>query len=177
MDQQYSLFAAVKVYSGLDQSFDLNAAERQAAWVANLATMAVSRYENFNYNAFALFNGVPLVADRNGIYPLTAKSDQGAPIQARVVTGKMDFGSSFLKCVPYLYTGITGGPLVVTAMTDNGVQQYPVPASASQGSVRAKLALGSSGRYWQFVYANTNGADFTVSHIDILPVQLTRRAR
>lgn len=176
MIQQYSISVFANAYAHVDQSFELSATENQSAWVMNLNTTAVSRYTGFNYNAAIMFNGVALVSDENGIYPLTGSTDQGAPINARVVTAKMDFGSDFLKRVPYIYSALLGGPMTVTTITESGAEQYDVPKAAVLRNTRSRLLLGCKGRYWQFAYKNVNGSDFTLASIDVQPEILTRRA-
>jgi hypothetical protein len=101
---------------------------------------------------------------------------------AAIKTGVTDFGSSRLKRIHEIGVGCTStGKLVIKAIvaTQSGKQEqwYEVKNIREQylGTSRVSVSRGAVSRYWQFELVNCDGADFTLSDIDIAPIELTRR--
>lgn len=150
-------------------------------WVVNIATGAVSRYTALPNCSFARLGNRLLIASASGLFELTGTTDNGSPIVSSVTTGKMNFGSHFLKRVDSLNIFYeSSGALSVAARTmyngelTNSFSGVVLPASSPREGV-IKLGQGQKSQYWQFVVSNQGGASFKIDAIDIHPIILSRR--
>jgi hypothetical protein len=151
------------------QSF-LDAHETYYTFCTNVESKATTEYTNFNFNSLSKGLG----ASSSGIYALTGDTDAGTAITASLTSGKMDFGTSFLKRVSDAYIGAeSDGTLSLTLTTDNGPVTYPLSGTSSMDTLKADLAKGSEGRYWQ-VDLSTAGS-LELDSIELLPDVLSRR--
>lgn len=142
-------------------------------------TGALTRYTNFPFNSFAVFNGMYLAASSEGLFMLGGATDNGALISAAARVGMTDFGTSFLKRVDRSYVGYrTDGNLVIRVYTDEvDSRDYMLQATGRLGlhGNHFRIGKGLRARYWQFEVQNQNGADFTLNSIELKPTQLRRR--
>lgn len=147
------------------------------ACVYNTQSSGISEYSNFDFNSFSW----PLAAKSDGIYELTGSTQDGTPIVSSIKTGLIDFGTSLLKQVPYAYLGITQSGQAVLKVTsnNNGVSSerwYEVnPTNTVVDTSRIKLGKGVKAKYWQFELTNIDGSEFSLTSLELLPIQLKRR--
>lgn len=152
--------------------------EQYIGWVMNANTYAVSRYMQYPFNSFAESQGVQLGATEDGIYELTGDTDDGAQIDAAVLTGRDDFGDSVMKRMLKAYLGLStdGRMYMTTIANENERRTYEL--NVNNTTVReAKIDLGRGvkSRYWQFEITNVAGSDFELEAVEWFPVMLTRR--
>ena len=146
-------------------------------FVLNTETEAISTYTNYKFNSIS----GNLAANETGIYELTGSTDVGASIPASFLTGLMDFGSSIHKQVPIAYLGLSSnGTIVFKTITDSyGVRKERwyklITQRTATDTARVKLGKGVKSKYWQFEIINTNGADFDIKSLELLPLLLKRR--
>lgn len=149
--------------------------------VLNLATQAPYHYRNYSFTGFVAHGERQFSCREDGIYELVGDADNDEPIEAHITTGMMDFGAPELKTVMAAYVGYSASD--ATVLTANVEQasgdmeaSYRLEAAANEPVMkRIKLGKGIKSRYWQFSIANTNGADFELETLEVLPVVLQRR--
>lgn len=147
----------------------------RVAWVMNTESSATSWYDNYDFESIAQIQDKVLAVGPDGLYVLTGEDDEGDQIDAEIISGFMDFGSSNQKRVDALYFGYTStGKVAVTAETkDSGHQPYTYYMAQSSASApkngRVEPGKGLVGRYWRFTIRNLAGAELEVydTSIDI----------
>jgi hypothetical protein len=149
------------------------------AIVMNSQTGALSHYRNFNFNAFAQFNGAALATNAEGLFLLTGPDDAGVPIEATAQGGISDFSTSFQKRIDRCYVGYrTDGNLVLRVRTDGThARDYLMPTSQESGlhGNHARIGRGLAARYWQFEIRNDAGSYFSLNMIEVKATKLRRR--
>ena len=153
-------------------------ADSWASWVVNYETDAHWRYENFEYNSFATFNGKTFGCKDDGVYELTGASDAGVAIDAKITTPVSDFDSSLKKRMLKAYLGVkSDGDMVLKVLAEGGnVYYYGVDNTRSSvGGTRVNVGRGLTSRYWQFELMNSEGSDFELDAIEFFPVITSRR--
>ncbi len=148
----------------------------------NTRNSAVSEYDNYPFNSFAMVGGIPFGAGPDGIYRLEGDDDDGSPINASVYTGLSDYGNSQLKKMPSAWIGLTSdGDMVLKVVTsDTGKKKenwYRMKGRPNGAPVDSRFspAKGLNGRYWGFEIANIDGADFTLDSLKVWPLIMQRR--
>jgi len=146
-------------------------------YTLNTNTKAVSEYTNYGFNSFSY----PYAAKEDGIYKLEGSDDDGTTIASSIKSGLIDFGTSLHKQVTTAYLGITQqGSIILKAITvENGIKKacyYKVNATNEEyANTRVKLGKGIKSRYWQFEVSNTDGTNFELDTIEVIPIILKRR--
>ncbi|MDD3885170.1 MAG: hypothetical protein PHW66_09625 [Gallionella sp.] len=149
-------------------------------WCLNLRRGALTEYDGFAFNSFAVFNGVVLAAGPAGVFSLgTQGTDAGTAITGRVKTGQDAFGESVHKRVPRLYVGYdTDGDMLFRVITtEGGSRTYSLPDNHVRGIQQRRVPIGKGvkSRYFQFELENVAGADFSISDVLAYPTRLRRR--
>lgn len=154
-----------------------------AAWVMNAETKAASKFLNYPFNSFAEVNGVLYAASQDGIYQVTGDDDEGTNIDARIESGLLDFGVSYLKRITDAYIGYASDGTVVLKMvsTYGGQKRELVYTLREQTSTSAregklKLARKTKALFWKFELLNSDGASLELDAIRFLPLITSRRA-
>ncbi len=150
------------------------------AWALNLRKTALTEYSPFQFNSFATFDGKVYGASAAGIMELGAQqTDAGSSIAATVRTGQHAFGTSYLKRVPRIYVGYkaTGDMEFRTITGEDGTRAYLLDHNGNLNlhQRRVPVGLGPKSPYWQFEFANRDGADFTIDHVLAHSAKVTRR--
>ena len=148
------------------------------SWVVNYETNAHWRYDNYQFNSFATFNGVTYGCKDDGIYALTGSTDNGTAIDAKITTAVTDFDNSQKKHMLKSYLGVkSDGDLLLKVLAEGGnVYYYGVDKTrTSIGGTRVNIGRGLASRYWQFELLNVDGADFELDAIEFFPVITSRR--
>lgn len=142
-------------------------------------TTALTSYDNYDFNSFALFNGVYLGAKDDGIFALSGATDNGVLIQAAARLGLTDFGTSHLKRIDKCYMGYRAdGNMVLRVTTDELTERdYLVRATGKSGlhGNHVDIGKGVKARYWQYEIRNKDGSDFSLDVIELKPTILRRR--
>lgn len=156
--------------------------EAYRTWVLNTRNRALTEYDNFLFNSFAVFNGYVVAAGSSGVVTLGTQSlDNATAITARVRTGKESFGMSVHKRVPRIYTGlITDGDMTFRTITnEGGARSYLLGTNHATGLQQRRVPVGKGprSRFWSFEIENVAGSDFSVNDILVKPVALRRRVQ
>lgn len=148
--------------------------------VVNTVTGAVTEYQNYGFDSFAVIGGVTYAAGTDGIYELdSAVTDNTAPISAYFETGALDFNSEYLKRMEGVYAAYrTTGDIRVSVRTDEGKQyaynmKYDGVPTIRQR--RVPVGKGLKGKYWQIKFENVNGSGFGFDTMNILAHETVRR--
>lgn len=154
------------------------------AWVVNLKTNGISRYNWPDFNSFTFVNGKYYAAKDDGIFEIGGEDDAGSDIAAFATTGKMDYDSMQKKRTFAVYLDVeTDGQMNLQVYADGQVYTYPfeIPprniANQLHETVRASPGRGLRARNWVFEIQNVEGSDFDASRLQILPVIIDRRVR
>jgi hypothetical protein len=173
----YRLNALTLSIGVTDSSYAVTTSEVFSSWAINLATGAVSKYEQFNFTSFA-YDGTRLLATADdGIYVLEGDDDNGTDISAFVDIGPQTFGSPYLKRVTTAYLGLTNDDdMQLVQETDDGtISTQTMDYSGDLRLRKLLLPKGQSGNYHRFTLKNKRGADFTLDSIELIPDVLSRR--
>lgn len=145
-------------------------------WVMNVVTGANSRYEDYNFNSYALIAGTYYGAMQDGLFRLNGDTDDGTPIKASINFGNQTFGTSALKGCTNAYVGMSSAGELFLKVTAEGAE-YIYRARDYDEHLqiqRFDTGRGLRANYLQFeLYSD--GADFDISSVEFLAVPLSRR--
>lgn len=169
---KYLLFTGTGAILNTLQNADFSAAfpVLPVSWLVNLATGAIASGDQA-YNSLSGHLG----ADSSGLYDCVGASDAGIAIDGYAETGKLDFKETSLKRVTDAYIGMDSDGLLLTVTTDNSSVAYNLPATTQLETVKANLARGAKGRYWQFRLDNVSGSVAKVDSVEFEVEKLSRR--
>lgn len=143
--------------------------EKYQGWVVNTETGAPTEYENFNFNSMCKLGQKYYGAAENGLFMLDGETDDGDPINARILTGEMDFGSPNLKRLERAYMGYTSeGDMVLRIIVTHAGKPneywYKVPTRFGSEDTESRIKIGEGifSNYWQFELVNPDGAHFKI---------------
>lgn len=154
--------------------------ESYRTWVLNTRKSALTEYNNFSFNSYAIFQGQVLACGPAGVVILgTQGLDGTTPIAAFWRSGMNDFGVSVHKRVPRAYhAGSQSGDLHFKAITvEGGTRTYLLPWNNISGHTQRRIPIGRGprSRFWQFEMSNVAGADFSTSSLMAYPQKIRRR--
>ena len=136
-----------------------------------------SRYEGYEFNSFGKIGARYYGAKADGLYLLEGDDDAGAPIQASIGLGMMDFGTSALKRIANCYIGLSSsGTAYLKVIANDEEYIYAVrsddPYMATQ---RVDIGKGIRANYMTFELYNSDGCDFELNSVEFAAVALDRR--
>ena len=147
-------------------------------WVMNSENMAVTTYEDYNFNDMALINGNYYGTNSTGLHLLDGDTDSGDFIEAIVRSAKMDLGTSNLKGMTQAYLGFDGdGNPVLKIITDEKEETwYNVQESRTDlHTARIRLGKGQIGRYWQWELVTRDSTKIELDTIELFPIVWKRK--
>ncbi len=181
VDAQYIIEALQKLTGYGDGTYLLDTTQELFTWVLNHNTGAPSRYENYDFDAFAVIGQDYLAARGDGIYLLDGDDDDGADINAIATIGRTDFDEPVLKRVTAAFLGLnSAGQAHLTLRTDQGITSGPYKLRqqpAASTTERAKFARGLKSRYWEIDIANVDGGDLQVKSAEFETIVLGEKRR
>ena len=146
-----------------------------------LQSRAVWQLQDFDFNSFTFFNGVPLAAGAGGIFEL----DNGDLLDNSVIDSffqlpSLCLGTDRLKKVRHIDLGYeTSGSLKMTVILDDTFsREYtlaPWQREQTEHGNRATLSVDSLGKYLAIRIDNVTGADFSVDRITAVVIASNRR--
>ena len=137
---------------------------------------AVSEYDGFDFNSFALFNGKLLGAGVAGIHILEGEKDNGENIDVEIRLGQIPVTA---KPREVFLMGRAGGPMIVT-MSEDEDDEVTRPVEylvRTLGQDRAKVPRGMKPTYFQVGVKNLEGADFDLDSIQIFAEAISSRRK
>lgn len=151
------------------------------AWVMNSETTAASWYTNFDFESIVQTEDKVLAVGPDGIYEVTGTSDSGESIDAKLVSGLLDFSTTTTKRVENMYFGYTSDErIAVTVETpDSGHPPgtYFLERSSATAPRNSRVSPGKGlyGRYWRVTVSNTQGGEFEVHDASVDVAESSRR--
>jgi hypothetical protein len=146
-------------------------------FAVNAKTFAASRYENFNFNSFARFDGKYFALANDGLHVLSGKSDNGSEIKARVTTGNVKVSGNMLSRIEDAYLICKNDGTVTVRVFANG-EKYDYKLTKTSDFMdesRVKLGKGRKAALWQFELESDGGSSFDIESVKIYPLALSRR--
>lgn len=154
-------------------------------WAMNTeGVLPISHYPQFPFNSMFKVGDKYLATGDDGLFELTGDTDDGDPIIESFKTGKLDFGSPYLKTVRDVYMGFTatGRVLLKVTTSQEGVERERwYELKTDKGAVgksqegRVRLGKGVKSRYWQFEWVAIDGDNLSLDQVNMDVVKLTRR--
>jgi hypothetical protein len=143
----------------------------------------ISEYDNYNYNSMVSFKGRFYGASDDGLFELDGDDDAGTPIQAKLSSLMLDFGSSRQKRVRSAYLGYTATNQLVLRvrsvsqglLSEDWYEAREVTSAEAPRANIAHVGQGLKSRYWQFELVNVDGGDFEIDQLEMYPIFLGRR--
>ncbi|AVQ81648.1 hypothetical protein [Variovorax sp. PMC12] len=145
----------------------------------NLSGFGSTTYANYAFNSFARIGDRYYGAKVDGLFLLEGNSDAGAPIQAAISPGKLDFGTPQQKTVSEVYMGAASeAKLVLKVAGPAGSFEYEARGySDDLQQHRFKLGKGLKTNYLIPVFYNQDGADFEIDSLEFEVADLSRKTR
>ncbi|KWR85522.1 hypothetical protein [Pseudomonas sp. PI1] len=135
-------------------------------YATNIATGAVTRYENFGFTGFARVGMRTFGVRPDGLYELTGTTDDGSPLSAAVSFAIDEFGTPQKKFIDFIYLGLsTDGDVLLKVTTDDGKERVYRPRHSAP-NVRAQTAKGVSGRYWQLQVEIADATEALIENVE-----------
>ena len=152
-------------------------AEDRLTLCLSLPRVALSQYDNYNFNSMCNFDGMLLGSNEDGLFVLdSGESDDGSLIDAHFKFGSSDLGLDEHKSIRYInIAGRLGGMLQVSVNADGAgdIKRQLSPERTDLRQMRNRVYMGKDckGKYLELKVENVQGADFTVNRIDALVVK------
>lgn len=145
----------------------------------NLSGYGSTTYANYAFNSFARIGDRYYGAKVDGLFLLEGNSDAGAPIQAAISPGKLDFGTPQQKTVSEVYMGAASeAKLVLKVAGPAGAFEYEAQGYSEElQQHRFKLGKGLKTNYLIPVFYNQDGADFEIDSLEFEVADLSRKTR
>lgn len=138
--------------------------------VLNTMTGAVSEYD-WQFQSITPSHA----GDASGLYALGGDLDAGQPVQARIKTGTLLWGSSLKKLIAAVYLAMVGqGTGRLTVHGRSGAWPYEFPLRAD-GVSRADPGRGIRENYLAFTFENQQGGAFTLDSIEVADIPSKQR--
>jgi len=140
----------------------------------------MTQYRNFDFNSMCMFNGVPIAAGSSGISSLNdAEKDNTTNIKSVIELRTSNFGVMHPKRFRSFYVGYETSGSIKFSVTVDGGTTAPftlVPKKTGQIQHMGKLPLSRAqkGTYWMYKIENVNGCDFSLDHIQGIPIILSK---
>ncbi len=146
----------------------------------NLKISASSQYRNFDFNSMCMFNGKPIAVNSDGIFLLDdSETDNGTKINSIAELPTSILGLMHPKRLRSLYVGYeTSGAIKFSVTPDGGdttsVHLLPAKGRQIQHMGKVHMPRRRKGTYWVFKIENVNGCDFSIDHIQAVPIILSK---
>jgi hypothetical protein len=150
----------------------------------NIEEFYASQYEGFNFNSLALFNGVSLGANENGLFTLTGDTDNGVDIISYWRLIRTDFGIPYSKWLRkiVLSGNFAHGIVVKVYGDDDTVPDITFTLPDDNDTLRQVVEMfGASDEYyaaWSIEIGNVDGTYYMVDSIDaaIIPIMTKQQS-
>jgi len=143
----------------------------------NLFIKAPTQYTGISFNSYANFNHNKLAVSSSGLYQICCgDTDEDANINAYFSPIKTDFGIKNPKKLRYVYIGFKSDKdMLLEVYTDDVLARTYVVKANITGQQRTRITIDSDikGKYWSLKLKNSQGHDFAVDSIHVLPIILS----
>ena len=145
----------------------------------NLDGYGSTTYSNFPFNSFARIGDRYYGAKLDGLYELSGGDDAGAPIDAAICPGKLNFGTPQQKTVSEVFIGAASDSALLLKMA-GPAGEFTYQAQSFSEELRQrrfKLGKGLKTNYLIPVFYNQDGADFEIDTLEFEVADLSRKTR
>lgn len=141
---------AAMIRDGLAVNSSLANTQREALqYAVNIATGAVSTYQNFDFLGFVQAGGETYGYRADGLYRLGGNTDDGALMEALLDIGSIDPGSNLKQRMECAYLGLsTDGHAFMRLVGDDG-EEWLYEIEQRADAARAKFGRGLQSREWR----------------------------
>ncbi|MCD5994147.1 hypothetical protein KDX38_11040 [Pseudomonas sp. CDFA 602] len=139
------VFEYVNSITGLSGLYDFSG----NTYSTNIATGAVSKYANFDFDSFCRVGMKTYGQRADGLYLIGGETDGGNFIGTRADFGAEDFGTAQGKRVGNIFMGLAADGQVYVRTTEDGNQDMTYRAYQRRGEFRADMQRGRSSRLWR----------------------------
>lgn len=144
-------------------------------WTMNTRTGAVTEYQGFEFNSFAMLDRHYIAASSAGLFELLGDTDAGESIVARIKSGYMQFGGTKLSRLDAAYIAATGeGRMILKIITKEGAEYVYQTDTRDGRSTKIHMGKGQRSRYFAFELVSA-GQDFDLDTLEFIPVLVQRR--
>lgn len=146
------------------------------AFTLNMKRRGLTQFTGYNFNSFAIHNGVTLAAGPNGIFAISGETDNGVAIDASFKIHAK--GNELHRLRSAVVNCRADGDVVITVIPDEQDEGYEYTLSKSGTNLsksRAKLGRGIKAPNFQFEVRNVDGADFEIDYISIETTPTSRK--
>jgi len=148
--------------------------------VGPMQEKATTQRTNFPFNSFFELDGTFFGCSSDGLFLLGGDDDDGVDIDAYFVIGSTNLGRNEPKRLGYIYVSLeTDGDVYLKATpnmdTDDTLTYSISPTTTEYHVHREKLGRGAKAVNWGFEFGNTDGSNFSVSMLELMPQLLSRR--
>jgi len=143
--------------------------------VGEMGSKATTQRTNFPFNSFFEMDGSFFGCSDDMLALLGGDTDDGADIDAYLALGSTDMGIGNPFRLSYFYGTLETDGTVYLTVTPNmdatrAVTKEITPVTSEYHRLREKLGEGDIALSWGFEFGNVDGADFSLSMMEILPI-------
>ena len=144
-------------------------------WVMNARSGAVTEYDDFAFNSFAMLGNSYMGASDQGLFELLGDDSDGRDIIPRIKSGYFKFGGMKLSSMRSAYIGLRGGgDFVLRIITGDGKTYDYAAKPQDMRTTRVRMGKGLRAHYFAFELIG-DGADFDLDAIEFVPIVNQRR--
>ena len=152
----------------------------------NRKSLAPTQFQGLAFNSMVMFNGRALAASAEGVHAMgecdVDLDEDGVvdvEVDAFIETPLSDWGATNQKRIRRVYISgeFASSPMIVKTKNKEGNERSYTTTTpgADEDSVYANIGRDGKGRHWSLRIENTNGADFSIDAISVIPVILNNR--
>ena len=135
-------------------------------WVVNTNRFNISIYSGYEFNSYAVYNGVAYGCKADGIFKLSGTTDDESAFVSGIVLPQDNFGTTRKKRFRAAYFGLSGGVTPsLRVETDSGSTTYTIV------NAKANITRDRYGKRWILKVQDFDDLDF----IELIPIVLARR--
>lgn len=143
--------------------------------VGEIGSKATAQRTGFSFNSFFEMDGAYFGCSGTMLAEMGGDTDDGADIDAYLATPSLEIGGGKPARLEYLYASLeTDGTLYIKTTPNmdaaRAVTIEFTPSTAEHHRHREKLGEGDIALSWGFEFGNVDGADFSLSMMEILPI-------
>jgi hypothetical protein len=143
--------------------------------VGEIGSKATTQRTGFSFNSWFEMDGAFFGCSGTMLALMGGDDDDGADIDAYIVTPSLEIGGGNPVRTGYLYASLkTDGTLYIKTTPNmdatRAVTIEFTPATDEYHRHREKLGEGDIALLWGFEFGNVDGADFSLSMMEILPI-------
>jgi len=143
--------------------------------VGEMGSKATTQRTGFSFNSFFEMDGSFFGCSDDMLALMGGDTDDGVDIDAYLAVGATDMGIGRPIRLEYLYASLeTDGTLYIKTTPNmdatRAVTIEFTPSAAEYHRHREKLGEGDIAVLWGFEFGNVDGADFSLSMMEILPI-------